>query len=420
MPLLLLAAAALVALALLLAAAHYAFWTWRLAAPPREDELLFARTRDGWELAVGRCRPRGPGRRPPVLLVHGIAMNRQAFEFGLERYALAMYLAGAGFDCFSLDLRGHGASRAPRGRGVPRSARRWNLDTYLAEDIPAALDLIREVTGEDRVLYVGHSQGAVLGLAACGLHADRLAGLVALAAPAHFDVQERLRRLVLLRFAVGGRFVRLAARMVAPFSGYWHPAVAELAIHMRNVEPRVYRRLLANVIENLQPGVLEQFATFIREDSFRSMDGKVDYRAALERCRQPALFVAAEKDGLAPPSVVQAAFRRWGGEKRYLVFEREYGHTDLILGRKAPDIVYPAIREFLLEHASALTAEPPSRAAEPHRPGEALSVAAEPHPPGEALSVAAEPHPPGEPPSPPAERGGRAGVRGAGRGERGS
>ncbi len=340
---------------LVLVLLHYAFWSWKLRAPAHEDQLLFARTRDSGRIALGRCRPTGPARPLPVLLVHGIAMNRQAFEFGLVRYALAAHLAAAGFDCFSLDLRGHGASRR-HGPGAPRA---WNLDTYLAEDLPAAFDVVRRETGASRVLYVGHSQGALLGLAAAALHPDRIAALVALAAPAHFDVQERLKKLVRWQYPLRGSLARPIARMIAPFSGYWHPVQADLALNLRNVEPRVYRRLLANAIENLPHGVLEQFETFIREDSFRSMDGRVDYRAALERCRQPALFVAAEKDGLAPPSVVQAAYRRWGGPKRYVVFEREYGHTDLLLGRHAPEIVYPVVRGFLEEQVGARTEPEP-------------------------------------------------------------
>lgn len=342
-----LAAAAAVAV---LSALHYAFWTWRLRVPAREDELVFARARDGWELALGRCRPASPVRSPPVLLVHGIVMNRQAFEFGLPRYSLAAHLAAAGFDCFSLDLRGHGASR----HRTPGSPRRWNLDTYLSQDIPAALDAIRRLTGSDRVLYVGHSQGAILGLAAASLYPERVAAVVALAGPAHFDVQERLRALVRFRYPLRGGLTRPLARMVAPFSGYWHPSFADLALNLRNIEPPVVRRLLANGIENLPPGVLAQFAVFIREDSFRSMDGKIDYRAALERCRQPALFVAAEKDGMAPPAVVQAAHRRWGGPKRYVVFERDYGHTDLLLGRRAPEVVFPVVREFLEEQSEVV------------------------------------------------------------------
>ena len=129
----LLAVAALAALGVL-TVLHYAFWQWRFAAPTGEDEVVHARTRDGWTLALGRRRPRAPSRRPPVLLVHGIAMNRQALDFGVERYSLSAFLARAGFDCFALDLRGHGGSRrgpdpalGPRhlpARGPPRRARR--------------------------------------------------------------------------------------------------------------------------------------------------------------------------------------------------------------------------------------------------------------------------------------------------------
>src|SRR6266568_2025134 len=91
--------------------AHYAFWSWRYRAPPDEDELLFAETSDGWRIALGRRRPRGPARGVPVLLVHGIAANRGSLDFGLDRWSLAAHLSRAGFDCFALDLRGHGAAR---------------------------------------------------------------------------------------------------------------------------------------------------------------------------------------------------------------------------------------------------------------------------------------------------------------------
>jgi len=336
------ALAAVVALAMA-AALHLAFWWRRLRLAPREDELLFARTRDGWELALGRCRPAGPALHPPVLLVHGIAMNRQAFELGLPPYALAAHLAGAGLDCFSLDLRGHGASRR-----VDRAApRRFDLDTYLAEDLPAALEAIRAATGSDRVLYVGHSQGAVLGMAAAAAYPARIAGLVALAAPVHFQAQPRLSELVARRRPFLTLHTRLLARLLAPFSGRWHPRPADLALNPANVEPGVTRRVLFNAISDLHRGELAQFAAMIREDSFRSMDGRVDYRAALSRCRQPALFLAAARDEIAPPATVEETCRRWGGPGRFLAFPGAYGHTDLLFGRRAPQEVYPAIREFL-------------------------------------------------------------------------
>jgi len=333
----------LLAAILLLGILHYHFWTWWLAVPGGEDALLHARTRDGWQVALARRRPRGPPRAPPVLLCHGIAVNRQTLDFGVERYSLSAFLSRAGFDCFAIDLRGSGDSQP-----LPGAPTRWNLDTYLAEDVPVALDAIRSATGEARVLWVGHSQGAMLGMAACLLYPGRIAGLVSIAGPVRFGARGPLRRLVTV-LPLLARHARLAARMVAPVSGFWHPALAEVAVHLKNVDRPVYRRLLSNAIEPLQMGALEQLGVFLREDSFRSMDGRVDYRAGLPRCTQPALFLSAEHDGLAPPAAVEAAFDLWGGPKRYRNLGPRYGHTDLLLGRNAPEVVFPAIREFLLE-----------------------------------------------------------------------
>jgi pimeloyl-ACP methyl ester carboxylesterase len=339
----------LLAIALVLAAftvAHFLFWGWKLRLPSREDELLHVSTRDGWTLALGHCRPRGAPRRPPVLLVHGIAMNRGAFDFGLERWSLAAHLAAAGFDCYALDLRGHGGSR--RGPGS-----RWSLDTYLEEDLPAALDAIRARTGAGSVLYVGHSQGALLGMAASALYPERIRALAALAPPVHFREQPKLRALAGLRRSGLGGHLRLLAQIAAPFSGYWHPGIFDLSVNLRNVEPHVYRRMLANGIEDLPAGVVDQFSDWIRDDAFCSCDHTVDYRTLVRGCRQPALFVSAEKDGLAPPHVVEEGWRDWCGPKQLWSAGADFGHTDLLLGRGAPETVFPVVRDFLLEHSTA-------------------------------------------------------------------
>ena len=149
--LLLAAAAALTALAIL----HTLFWGWVYRVRPAQDELRFVETKDGWRLAVARRAPRGEPRLPPVLLCHGLSANRGNLDFGIERWSLSLALAQAGFDCFALDLRGHGGSRRVR-PGVPR---RWSFDTYLEQDIPAVLDDVRSATGSDRVLWVGHTVG---------------------------------------------------------------------------------------------------------------------------------------------------------------------------------------------------------------------------------------------------------------------
>ena len=77
------------------------------------------------------------------------------------------------------------------------------------------------------------------------------------------------------------------------------------------------------------------------------------WHAVFPRCTQPALFVSAEKDGLAPPDVVLEGFREWGGPKRLWSCGANFGHTDVLLGRSAPETVFPVIRKFLEEQSEA-------------------------------------------------------------------
>jgi pimeloyl-ACP methyl ester carboxylesterase len=348
------AAAVLVALALL----HTVFWGWVYRVRPAHDELRFARTPDGWRIAVARRAPRGEPRWPPVLLCHGLSANRESLDFGVPRYSLALALASAGFDCFALDLRGHGDSR----RGSPQA---WNFDTYLSQDIPAALDEVRAATRSDSVLWVGHSQGALLGLVAAGLFPTRIAGVVALAPPTHFHAQTALRRLLPFAFLATGRGHRFLARAATPIAGWFHPGLAQFAWNSRNIDRLVYRQVLANVVEDVPPQVFRQFLDWMRRDRFASVDGLTDYRARLSGARQPALFVSGAVDLLAPPEAVRAGYELWAGEKEYWNAGRtaglsvDYGHSDLIFGRNAPDEIYPRIVAWMRAHSEPVLPPPP-------------------------------------------------------------
>lgn len=343
-----------VAVAAALGKAYLAFFAFTFGAPTREDEVLYAKTRDGWSLGLGRHRPVGKGRRPPVLFVHGIAMNRQAFDFAVDGYSMARYVANAGFDAFTLDLRGHGRSR----RGPTRF---WTLDDYLEEDLPAALDLVAERTGEPDVVLVGHSQGALLSLVAASIYPERVRAVVALAPPFRYDRRGRLKNLLSLRHYPMATHFRTFMQMLAPFVGGWKPKLALLSVNMENVDRPVMCRLMTNGLEDLQRGVVDQFAAFAEKDLLLSTDGKLDWRALLKKARQPALFVSAPRDGLAPPEAVEAGFDLWGGPKRYHSSRHVYGHVDLLIGRGAPSTIFPLVKEFLLD-VTDLEAGAPVRA----------------------------------------------------------
>jgi pimeloyl-ACP methyl ester carboxylesterase len=101
----------------------------------------------------------GPADAPLVLCVHGLSANRHAFDYIVER------IARDDRQVVAIDLRGRGRSEVtPAGSyGLPAHAR-------------DALE-VATLLGAERFDYVGWSLGALIGLTAAGLAADRLRSL---------------------------------------------------------------------------------------------------------------------------------------------------------------------------------------------------------------------------------------------------
>lgn len=136
----------------------------------------------------------GPANRQPVLLVHGWGACLYTYRYLLPA------LARAGRRVFALDLRGHGLSDKPRGRG------QYTADA-LCHDV---LDLL-DVLGLGCVDLVGHSLGGAVALQVALRSPERVERLV-LAAPVGL-AHVRLRRVGQL---LTPRFTNLFARYLTP------------------------------------------------------------------------------------------------------------------------------------------------------------------------------------------------------------
>lgn len=118
-------------------------------------------TEDGACLAIKR-RPTPGG--PPVIFLHGLAVNADLWdlpEIRCPQYhyrSLAALAQAAGFDVWLVNLRGHGAphmlSTAPPGLDD------WCVDHFIARDLPAVVDAVRDRTGR-RPLVIGASMGSM-------------------------------------------------------------------------------------------------------------------------------------------------------------------------------------------------------------------------------------------------------------------
>jgi len=321
--------------------------------PRFPDEVCYTTTEDGWRIGISRYRPVDRKFAEPVLLVHGIASNRLSFDL-TDRLSLAMSLQKAGFDVWVVDLRGRGDSARPKLFSGLRYD--WSFDEYAEKDLPAAVKEVLRATGAPRVHLVGFSIGALACYAyLSGTKRDLGVGsLVSLAGPTSF---KRLEKFLSARLIRSLRWMRhrWMMRVLAPGSGYLHPSPLQLIYNPENTDGLTQRRAMVNAVANFSRNELLQYADWIRGDVFRSIDQRRDYRAELGRIEAPALFIAGARDPFGAPDAVKETFDACTGikDKEFRICSRaqgmkaNYGHFDLLLGRDAPDEVYPMVASFL-------------------------------------------------------------------------
>lgn len=349
-------------LRLLLPAAGAVAWTawWRrhYRVEPTADEVCFARTADGWRLALWRWRARGrPVRRHPLLLVHGLAASRVGFDLDPE-VSFARHMAERGFEVWALELRGHGASDHPR-QGTPRGWG-WTVDDYLLRDVPAALDLIRERSGAEAVHWLGHSLGGILLYSHLARGGEGVrAGVTVGSALDYSDTPSDFHGLVkLLDLARTFPAIPLGqlSTFSAPLIGRCHNRAEEFNLWPPNVDPELSRRLHATCFYPVSSGVLLQLATMFQSGGFRSADGAARYLDGLARARTPVLALSGTRDRQCAPAAAERTVAALQGESLHRAFGKElghpehYGHFDLLIGRRAPQETWPVIHDWLLEH----------------------------------------------------------------------
>lgn len=322
--------------------------------PEARARVEFARTADGWDLALHH-HTGARADRPPAILCSGYACNRHFVDFD-DRYSLARSLARRGLDAWVLELRGHGLSEPAGGR----RARPWTFDDLVAHDVPTAVAYVRAQTGR-RPVWIGHSMGGMVAYAALGLGGpvgEHTAGVVTLASPVAFPpVSSPWIR------GLGHTFVALPIRGRLPQHGAlvalwsligWSPGAEAIGMNPTNIDRRAFGRALPRFMCNVPGSLLRQLAQWSLRGEFCSLDGQTDYRANLERITTPALVIAGVADRLAPPSMVRYAYEHiTSTRKEYREFgltagdSADYGHVDLIFGWRAPDEVFPVIGAWI-------------------------------------------------------------------------
>lgn len=303
--------------------------------------MVFARTDDDWAIALSSR----VAQRYPVILCHGLAANRHAWDLTPER-SLAQHLVAACFDVFALELRGQGRSEKPP---FGKKGYHWSFFDYVLRDGPAAIEEVLRTTGASKVHWVGHSMGGILLLAMLALGETSIASGVTIGSSLDYSntgsaFENLIKLLPLTRFIDPVPLGPFAAAMAPQALAFDNP-IDRFNVYPDNIDRSVYRKLTAVGFHPIPRGVLKDLAGGFVSGGLRLPDGSRLVKRLPTSV--PVLSVAGTEDLQCSPM----AARRHGTDHE--VFgtvhgtAEEYGHFELICGDRAETEVWPTLVQWL-------------------------------------------------------------------------
>ena len=251
----------------------------------------------------------------------------------------------------------------------------FGLEDYGERLILACADAIRAETGEGKIFLFGHSLGGLLGAIFAALHPGRLRGLVAVAAPLHFDfapqagvlgpVIAELSRSGLLDAAPGnlpGSLLSVASFMASPeafgrdrlldwMRGWQDYEALRSCLRVERWtldELPLARRLVRDIAKRLYA-----------EDGFVGGTLELGRRtAAARQVVAPLMIVADERCPIVPPQAILPFAQAAGAaDKRLLWYEGDVGvalrHVGVLVGANAQRRLWPEILRWVQERGKS-------------------------------------------------------------------
>jgi pimeloyl-ACP methyl ester carboxylesterase len=316
-----------------------------------QDETHSFRTRDGIELALRRVRSREVT-RGAVILQHGLAANGMVFD--VPGRSLVRFLAEAGHDCFITRLRGADPA-AP-------SCGSYGLDAHLDYDVPAILEQVQRLSGCAQVAYVGHSMGGLLLLMHAIDHPDapisRFVGVGTTLdyRPDALALKAQRKLFPLVRRTLKVLPFRMLARVNALTAGYGPVLPVEnLNFARANIEPYLMRSLIAQGMTDIPVELLLDLDTTFQEGGLVRRRGELSYLPRAGAFRIPSLLLVGTADTQCGEAAVDETARLLTGVPQLRIARlgrahgqaQDYGHFDLIAGRRANVEVWPILADFL-------------------------------------------------------------------------
>lgn len=208
------------------------------------------------------------GAGPPVVLVHGVGLDRTMWDGVIERLARTHM-------CVSFDMPGHGATAMPSGPVTPRTFS-GALETVVASLMPA------------RPKLVGFSMGAMVAQRFVLDHPGAVSGLILMNPVFERDAEQRAAILQRLAFAEREGPATMTEKALARW----------FSRSFRESNPAVIDRVRQRLSSNASADYLAAYRVFATADAeLAPLAGAIDCQT---------LVVTAEHDANSTPAMTRA------------------------------------------------------------------------------------------------------------------
>ncbi|XP_037777860.1 gastric triacylglycerol lipase-like [Penaeus monodon] len=320
------------------------------------------------------------GKRPVVLLMHGVLSSSDDFVLNDPHQALAFMLADAGYDVWLGNARGNTYSRR-HVRLSPDQPEFWDFswDEIAQYDLPDMLAYIRNTTRAPTLDYVGHSMGTTVFFAMMNYYPHIngwIRKMVAMAPSAYIhNIFAGYRLLSIFNQIVGGsasKFEtgRLSVEMKTSLANLCSPDALTRGVCLKIIglvagpsRHAIERDYLPVIVAHTPAGVatrvLAHYSQLILAQRFQAFDhgptrnlekygSPTPRQYSLKRVTVPVGLFWSQDDWInTPRDVAQIAKELPRVMLNYKVPLRGFNHLDFLWSEDARRLVYIPLMKFL-------------------------------------------------------------------------
>eukprot|EP01114_Cavostelium_apophysatum_P010740 TRINITY_DN2484_c0_g1_i1.p1 TRINITY_DN2484_c0_g1~~TRINITY_DN2484_c0_g1_i1.p1 ORF type:complete len:394 (+),score=76.62 TRINITY_DN2484_c0_g1_i1:60-1241(+) len=347
-------------------------------------------TSDGFILTMIRIpfgkKSTNKSNRPVAFLQHGLLDSASTWVVNPPEQSLGFILADNGFDVFLGNVRGNTYS-SENTKYAPDSITLWNLvdfDNMIAIDLPTMVNATLEITGASSLVYVGHSQGTLMGFGAFPLQpylAEQIDLFVALAPVAYVSHVESFLLDLLADLDTAGWLAFFGEREFLPTNwimeelagslcvddpilcssvifllcGYDPSDLNETRVHIYVAEAPAGTsvRNMYHWTQMVNSGLFEKFDYGVAGNIINyGQATPPQYRP--QNMTVPLALFTGTKDILADPTDVEILVGSLNQEPVFNLNEPTYDHIDFVWAEDAYIKIYPQLVQLALKYATPI------------------------------------------------------------------